>query len=314
MGNTMKKKTKSKEIKCTESYVVEEVCESFSGNEERSCSCDKATNTFIPITQLTLEKLPDKLQDSSLLDFLTAVEKLVVHLYIKVPGEGKGHTGTGFAWIGKDEVDEYDKCPVSNCPVLTPHKSYGGVIVYTNHHVVANDKEAAACQVRFFFNEGKFTPMFFDKINAGVYHCGVQGNGETTVLAFGQALREHRVAKDLVGLQIIFHEKDLFEMVQDFTKKRVAAWSKIRPEKKDLFKQHAVVISHPHGEAKVISFGKLLSLEEDKEKEKVTRYTASTCTGSSGAPVLTGHYATRPFTHRGKEYSETSVVNISNSF
>ncbi|CAL1536210.1 unnamed protein product [Lymnaea stagnalis] len=311
----------------TEYYIINEVCEFIELesddtkdaqiSEEKSCSCKdpNTTNSFIGIDELTLDKLPDDIRHESLLTYILSAEKLVTHILVRCQPDPetdneikKGKvSGTGYLWLAEDEVEVYDQCPLVGCPHEQPHQSYGGIIAYTNHHVVRSQVEAMGCNVRIFFNSGSCGLIYSETIDDCI----------KPILVYGYRLREHRENKDLVGLQIIFHDAKLFDLVKSLSTARINAWSKVPDTIKEKLKKHAIVISHPHGKHKVISFGELLNFEELINGDKVTEYTASTCQGSSGAPVLTGHYSYRPFTHRGKlgkVRKGNQKVNVSYSF
>ncbi|BFZ06481.1 hypothetical protein BsWGS_09520 [Bradybaena similaris] len=137
------------------------------------------------------------------------------------------------------------------------------------------------------------------------------------ITAYGFSLREDQENKDLVGMRIFYHDPQLFHLIKTLSDLRMSAWSKIPKEIKQNMKKYAIVISHPHGLPKKISFGDLFSVEQPgvnpdtKEKTKETIYNATTCFGSSGAPVVTGHYSYRPFVHSGKNPKTKFGISLS---
>lgn len=255
------------------------------------------------------------------MEYIQQQEKLVVHLYVK------GNSGTGFVWTCQDNIEVFDTCP---CQIKYPHKGYGGLLVYTNHHVVRNDKEATTCEVTFFYNSGSFlvvddsscspvsehvptdtlTGSLSNENSSSVPDSKILNTlekpinkfGTKPVRAYGMNLRECVENKDLVGLKIIYHDPELFYMVRNSSKTNFL--SEIPNQIKVNWKKYAIVISHPHGGSKVVTVGDLVALEEEDDSvdthRVTTKYTAGTCNGSSGAPVFTGYYSYRPFTHRGK--------------
>ncbi|XP_059140807.1 uncharacterized protein LOC131928729 isoform X2 [Physella acuta] len=288
---------------------------------------------FIPVNEFTEADLPGPIRNSSVTEYIRQQEKLVVHLYVqrdKPDGKPKGNSGTGFVWTCKDNMEVFDVCPAEKCRDKYPHKGYGGLLVYTNHHVVRDDKEAATCEVTFFYNSGSFivvedfscTPVSehvpTENLTGSLSSKNCSSAPDSKILntvekpantlgtkpvrAYGLNLRECEENKDLVGLKIIYHDPELFDMVRGASKTNLL--SKIPNQIKVNWKKFAIVISHPHGGSKVISVGDLVALEEEDDgvdrPRRTTKYTASTCNGSSGAPVFTGSYSYRPFTHRGK--------------
>ncbi len=199
---------------------------------------------------------------------------------------------TGYAWCGVDKSEF--PCPVTHtcsrgdCPdsLSTDHMAHGGIVVYTNKHVIFDDEEARSTEVEFSFGDGE------------------------VIVAFGVKLKEDRSNKDLVGLEVCSHRPELYDKLGEFSERASLCWDDIPASVKEELKNHALVISHPHGKDKVVSIGPLVCLEREEEwtkgrsectppsnRRKVTRYLAATCPGSSGAPVLTGYYPHRPFTH-----------------
>ncbi|XP_059170610.1 uncharacterized protein LOC131952108 [Physella acuta] len=280
---------------------------------------------FIPVNEFTDADLPGPIRHSSLTQYIRQQEKLVVHLYVQ---RKNGISGTGFVWTCQDNIEVFDVCPAKQCRIRYPHKGYGGLLVYTNHSVVRDDVEAATCEVTFFYNSGCFIGVEDSSCSPVSEHVSTENLtaslssencssapdskilntaekpantlGTKPVRAYGLKLRECEENKDLVGLKIIYHDLELFDMVRGASKTNLL--SKIPNQIKVNWKKYAIVISHPHGGSKVVSVGDLVALEEEDEDRprRTTKYTASTCNGSSGAPVFTGSYSYRPFTHRGK--------------
>ncbi|GFO11430.1 hypothetical protein PoB_003793500 [Plakobranchus ocellatus] len=121
--------------------------------------------------------------------------------------------------------------------------------------------------------------------------------------ARGFYLKQVKDNKDLVAMETIYHDPRLFQIVAACSRQRLTAWASMPNALKKSLKDNVIVISHPHGRSKMVSVGKLICLEimrVGEEHVRETRYSAATCLGSSGAPVLSGHYPYRPFTHSSK--------------
>ncbi|XP_005103825.1 uncharacterized protein LOC101847598 [Aplysia californica] len=292
-------------LECDESVIL--------GSLWDNCTCGKNPGhaDFTAVEDFTLSKLQLEIQEETVFDYIKAHEKLVVKIeVVKSEPEAGKKFATGYAWCMVERIEF--PCPVSKCShTPSDHGVFGGVIVYTNQHVVKDNTEAENSTVYFTF-------------------------GSETVKAFGVKLRENRDNKDLVGLEVCFHDPQLYKQVGGFAEDVAKAWNAIPVSAKEAFKQYAIVISHPHGTEKVISVGNLITLEEEEdlsklsknevmqnesdshgmrfnaERQKVTRYSTATCPGSSGAPVLTGFYPHRPFTH--SSYDPFRKQNLCKSY
>ena len=264
---------------------IVEICETqevFLGDLWREkCKKYVHSDVYIDIDLFNLQYLEDEIKDVHLKDYILVRGKLVVKIKVREASPNRikkssNCRATGYAWC----TDKQE------------------IIIYTNKHVVFDDFEAEKTELTFSFDGKNFT-------------------------AFGTKLRECRDNKDLVCLEVRTSDSELHKFIGDFTDEAANIWDDISVNVKEAFKKYAVVISHPHGLQKVVSIGKLISLEEEEEYleltpgessatdtdsrhpqqhlhkplRKVTRYDAATCPGSSGAPVLTGFYPHRPFTH-----------------
>ncbi|CAL1529466.1 unnamed protein product [Lymnaea stagnalis] len=138
------------------------------------------------------------------------------------------------------------------------------------------------------------------------------------------------------------------------------SWQQVPEKLRDLTKDYAITISHPHGAAKQVSIGRVLprDLHESESVNKdevenarllsklftscnkspegskrligylkfldlktpiqITKYSAATCEGSSGAPVYVGDFEVMngqqvniPRTHRGTREIENCFHNYS---
>jgi len=271
-----------------------------------SCTKDPQHLRFTPVHSFCLDNLPPDVRHAALLNYVKCHEKLVVKIHVSKLSESRPRKSskskfpssfaTGYAWCAIERTElscSLDACRESG--ESSGHAAtFGGILIYTNKHVVFDDYEASHTEVAFSFDDNR-------------------------VAAYGIKLRENRQNKDLVSLEVFTHNPDLYHTVGKYTEDVANAWNDIPASIKNTFKKYAVVISHPHGLDKVISVGNLIMLEKEEDVEirseeeeedsvsntnlrrkptrKVTSYSAATCQGSSGAPVLTGFYQGKPFTH-----------------
>ncbi|CAG5131832.1 unnamed protein product [Candidula unifasciata] len=399
-------------------------------------SCESDHQKYILVEDLfknndknaSLQILPEAIRHESVLEYIKILEKLVVRIRTSVRGKTgeKLSFATGCVELTSDTLVKNGNCRLRNCKYNKGqiHENYGGLVVYTNNHVIKNNSEADCCNVDFFYyndkslvdvdvmtdggssrleNRVKISPAAEvdnseqlvvgssllesnvavsslvkvdqnvqldigrscldsnDDINSSgkdsqiemtdmemgpeitasgslpifsgdcshlssevvtsEYECGNNEEGHNNyysdhlinmyrsrlhrgITAYGSCLRENQKNKDLVGLRIFYHDPELFNLIKTMSSLRMNAISKIPEEIKQKMKKYAIVISHPHGWPKRISFGDLVSLEETYRSQqgfKMTKYNATTCGGSSGAPVVTGNYSYRPFVHTGKD-------------
>ncbi|RUS80298.1 hypothetical protein EGW08_011936 [Elysia chlorotica] len=302
--------------------------------ESLSKDCERCEHLYgsamIDVKDFSLDCLPEALREQQILDYLMTQAKIAVKLQVKKCGFKAGMTfdASGWACVSEDTAIEYASCPLQDCPMNggNVHKAYGGITVYTNEHVVNKKEEGVNCKIIFFYVRDKADceeTFLLQKDSPDTTEVGTISSSEllsdsdTPVLAWGLCVKQVRENKDLVAIETIFHDPELFNVVSACSTQRICAWTKMPDLLKKELKEHVVVISHPHGRPKVVSVGKLLCLEEASQgerAEKETRYSASTCTGSSGGPVICGHYPYRPFTHSSKREYRDRIENFSLSY
>ncbi|GFS27064.1 hypothetical protein ElyMa_005235700 [Elysia marginata] len=291
--------------------------------------CDLYGSELIPVEDLSLCHLPVALRSQQVLDYILTQEKIAVKLEVKkITGNSKFVDASGWACVSEDSAVEYAVCPIENCPVNegNSHKAYGGITVFTNEHVVTKKEEGVNCKVTFFYDgrgnvQDKETVQAQEDVsdNPRLYASDLLKLTRSCIdgVAWGLCVKQVRENKDLVAIEIIYHDVNLFKVIAASSVQRLNAWTQIPEALKKVMKEHVIVISHPHGRRKVVSVGKLICLEEGTQEEKLkkeTRYLAATCKGSSGAPVISGHYPYRPFTHSSKLDGKTGFENFSLSY
>lgn len=298
--------------------------ECLSDSQDCEKCCKLYGTELFAVEDLSLDHLPTELQNEKVLDYIMMQEKIAVKLEVKKSGSTSDKyrlfEASGWACVSDDSVIEYSSCPLENCPDggNKSHKAYGGITVFTNTHVVSKKEEGVNCKVTFFYDgrdKSKGNLLFQKQDN--ISDSDLSKLSLPDIEAWGLFVKQVRENKDLVAIETVFHDDKLFKVIAACSAQRLNAWTQIPQALKMVMKEHVIVISHPHGRRKVVSVGKLLCLEVTTHKEtlkKETRYLAATCKGSSGAPVISGHYPYRPFTHSSKYKLKGQFENASLSY
>lgn len=165
---------------------------------------------------------------------------------------------------------------------------YGFVEVRTNKHIVFNTDEARQTEVDFFYD----TPNRMSVVTMKGHDVKQTSEGDHTVI-----------------LQCVTHDVDFLAKMRRLTELASLAGATLWLEH-DLtrsFLDYAVLLSHPHGSVKSFSVGQLIDYKKMPDNAglakrlfrhmkgkmplslRVSTYTAATCSGCTGAPVITGY-------------------------
>ncbi|GFS25064.1 hypothetical protein ElyMa_005173600 [Elysia marginata] len=276
-----------------------EVFGSWPANAESTFAWDNCTKTqnnhrnFVPFSEFCEKNLPSHcIFKESLANYIKTFASLVVRLRInyvstyrpdgytfaRSRGAYLPHLGTGWVYRLKRGIGH---CPCQICLNNPPSSSpdWWDIEVFTACHVVYDKQEAQWTSVDFFHNDD---------------------NSEiTTVL--GYDVKDNDPRNDVCILRCATHDKHLFQTLED------AMWMcyYLKKDIKDaLLPSLCVVISHPHGKPKKITVGEIAGKadfcpEESLMADFMYTYSAETCNGSSGAPVLCSV---------GQDYTGSEVV------
>ena len=293
------------EIHLTGDVLDIENCESQPGTDldvaAPMCEKNHQHDDFIQADELSREYLPEELKDPTVCVWLRNCSPLVVRLL-------RNNTATGRALIISKEVGSTIPCDQIHCHIKGHHDLHGGIGIITNKHVVMNTDQAATTKVEFFYKD--------------------DDRRETVERELGHRLHFTNHKMDYTMFSCYVHSKDLVKLVENLDLRRQHAWERIPPQIRQASAAYAIVISHPHGVAKKISFGKVIDREmrcrTDEEKRNfalirslyqicakahalerfaayfavfpdlplpytITWYNTATCKGSSGAPVYMGN-------------------------
>lgn len=168
------------------------------------------------------------------------------------------------------------------------HSVYGFVEIRTNRHVVFNAEEARQTEVDFFFDSSDRMAV----VTMKGHDVKQSSDGDHTVL-----------------LQCVTHDVDFLAKMRQYTElARLAGTSMwLEDELTRSLLDYSVILSHPHGQVKSFSVGALLDYQKIPDNAglmkrlfrqikgkmpmrlRVTTYTAATCSGCTGAPIITGY-------------------------
>ncbi|GFO02948.1 GTPase imap family member 7 [Plakobranchus ocellatus] len=247
--------------------------------------CDKTENShdnFIPIQNFSEYHLPSRFHNTSLLRFILVIAELTVRLrishvsaarpdgYIFASYKGKNVPFTGSGWVYKILPGE-GPCPCHDCyGSQRPKFQWWRCIVLTACHVVYDKEEAKKTKVDLFYDTDK----------------SLEDNKVKTLYGFG--VEDNNLTDDVCLLQCATHDEDLVNNLKTFIEEyELLKWDV--PE--SIMSTICVVISHPHGEPKKVTVGEISSMASfDPEAsylvEYMYTYSAETCRGSSGAPIV----------------------------
>ncbi|XP_012934879.1 uncharacterized protein LOC106011077 [Aplysia californica] len=162
-------------------------------------------------------------------------------------------------------------CPCHVCRNSTnPAQIWGKVTIVTSTHVLFDQSEVKHSGVALFYDE--------DTTRA-----------DQVVTLSGHSVGYKSKYKDMCVLYCPTHDLDLLKKLNDALLMYPGYVNRITQKHARTESSLAFVTSHPHGCSKKVSIGAWTDKEEQGDNETLERirytYTASTCHGSSGAPV-----------------------------
>ena len=159
----------------------------------------------------------------------------------------------------------------------SPSQTWYKITVSTAHHVVYNSEEARATRVDLFFDDensekdGRMKIMWGDIVSASSSHQDICVL--TCVTHDETIIHQLKLAHDHIGRAISAFHNDT-----DTAGKEMLT---------SALKQLCVIVSHPHGQPKKVTFGENI---HGKQASMVSSfhyvYTTDTCPGSSGAFIM----------------------------
>lgn len=267
-----------------------------------SCEKNPGHKNFIPVHSFTLHHLPAIYRDEYLHNMILALSDITVRVDVRYtsldrpdtypnsdrPYPFAGYRGsdmmrTGTGWLIRVNTypvwENTGTCPCPLCKLSdTPQPKWAEICIRTAAHVVFDDAEGAHTTCHFFYDS---SDTDLHQVLAFQETICVQSNIEGDWCDLTYVTHDLKLAKKLADLLNIYLRKH-FTIAALFPRNYI-----LPGYKNDTEHNLAVIISHPHGCSKQISFGrvkerKLVSYDLDLSQYT---YTTATCPGSSGAPV-----------------------------
>ncbi|CAL1534120.1 unnamed protein product [Lymnaea stagnalis] len=280
------------------------------GLHRTSCEKNPGHHGSYPMNQLTAEQIPSKTRHQDVLTFLQLLSVLTVRIVVNVtsslhrkvdPSCANGNEprfGTGFVSLAKEVTGD---SPVGG----SGQRKWGAVRQFvkslvkaksaeirleTNRHLVFDDTEAANASAEFFFDRASARGVKVVK-GVTVLHSNVIGDNRSILVC--------RTTDQSFVDQINQTIQQLLVLVQTLPARA-----------KDTMCRKVFIISHPHGKEKVLSYGDSVQVkyavnpatEKGRQVIKIDRnepnfshlckpmkmlmYSADTCPGSCGGPVI----------------------------
>ncbi|KAK3719806.1 hypothetical protein RRG08_040108 [Elysia crispata] len=274
-------------------------------HRQLTCTKNPAHESFYPVKEISLEDLPLSIRHQEVLDYIQAVGPLVVRIRVKHTSSKRskddpfqtfvgrqvcrGCTGCVTKAVDVDKIQDF-KCEEESCMLQSyKHSVYGFIEVHTNRHVLHDDSEAKNTEIDFFFDS--------------------PDNKMSVLTLSGHSIRVDPANEESVILRCVTHDVGFIRKIGRLVEKAREAGTAIPRSIKDCsMTDYAIIISHPHGSAKVVSVGRLLEYRKAPERHgslmkrllrhvsgkqrlrlRVTNYDTPTCSGCTGAPVITGY-------------------------
>ena len=255
------------------------------------CVKNKGHPSFIPANEFSMNHLPEKYRTRKVFQYIkniltrtarvnvryTSHERPDGYTFAKCRGTKIPHTGSGYVF------SVLPGCLACRCPECLnstrPQKTWWEVKVQTACHVVFNTEEATATEVNLFYNDDS-------------------QKGMKTL--WGLEVSRKNPEEDWCELVCATHDADLARYLQTLAENVDQLVGIFSREEKDSERDLCVVVSHPHGQPKMVTVGKRLEWLKSYNSgisRFSSTYSADTCPGSSGAPVIVPSQNFSPSTH-----------------
>ncbi|CAL1533816.1 unnamed protein product [Lymnaea stagnalis] len=274
---------------------------------KKNCKKDPTHKSFIPLNSFTLKDLPWRYRYPQVFDLVKILADLTVRVAVRYTSLERtecfpdtndlypfsAYRGLDFLRTGTGKITEALKvndpesgCPCGECKISgSPQKEYGLFHILTATHVVFDNIEAENTKCKLDYNTDSSPDILLD---------GTEATAD--------------IDCDRCQLMCVTHDVGIVDMVKGRLQKfeeLCATVYELFP--KDGFERLIVIPSHPHGCPKQISVGMWTHrMERIGDYFTAYTYTASTCPGSSGAPVFTMardiSWWSYMFTHRGSTH------------
>ncbi|GFS04760.1 hypothetical protein ElyMa_001183700 [Elysia marginata] len=248
------------------------------------CKKNPGHAEFIPVQEFLASHLPSSLTGGDRARLSMIVDRTVrlrVHCTSRdrpdgdclsqYRGSDRLRLGTGFIYYMNDPKCN-QPCPCRECGGNVA-KKFWTFSVITACHVVYNTEEAKETKVDLFYDDE---------------NCEQDGRMKTV---WAVEVKWAESDNDLCVIFCVTHDEMLGERIRCLIEQWNSGHSQTESEgtsvpSLDFGDKAALVVSHPHGQPKKISVGKISLVTDSCVDEFGCEYLAATCPGSSGAPVI----------------------------
>ncbi|CAL1529296.1 unnamed protein product [Lymnaea stagnalis] len=270
--------------------ILAETHETSSYLESYICVKKSSHRDFVPINELTMENMDINLDRNFCNPDLLLLIKAIGNLTVKVtvtymspgrPNSVKVYSGSSFCGTGMvTNVQRYKEVDSLNCQCLkcesksisNRSKEWGKIKIKTASDIVFDDIEARQSLFQLFYD------------------------GETYAFTTLEGMKVNKPGKirtdqGWIEVECASCDEYLLNKLESYIARCTELMAKVNITYSSCRKvdKLAVIVAHPHGAPKHVSFGywrkrKVVSSDQVHEYTKYT-YTTSTCPGSSGAFV-----------------------------
>ncbi|GFR81843.1 hypothetical protein ElyMa_000613400 [Elysia marginata] len=241
---------------------------------------------FIPASEFSLSHLPTEVQTDVVLGYVKNCAARTVQLthkcvssqrpegyvFAKYKLEGSSNpnlTRFSSGWVcGVSFLGGPCKCAECTQEGSVPKDRCWEVTVVTACHCVYNTEEAKATKVTFYYDDER--------------------SKDNTKVLFGDEVEYANQAEDRCAFACVTHDVAFAVEMERLRKERVDLWETILSVAPfNMEHSLCIVVSHPHGKSKYITVGQQVEIARNEgASQPYYTYTADTCPGSAGGPVL----------------------------
>ncbi|GFR59151.1 hypothetical protein ElyMa_003495400 [Elysia marginata] len=244
------------------------------------CQKNPGHPKFIRVCEFGLEDLPERVRSKPVFELVQKYIARTVQLEVCYVSMGRPHGYIFWKWKGKSpthhgtgwlySVAKGDgPCPCDKCSesssLSESQFSWWSVDICTACHVIYDTDEAKCTKVNFFYD---------DENSKGITLQGAE-------------VISRSPQSDWCKFRCAVHDEDLVKQLQGLLSVQQELWITKPPP--SVLGKSCIVVSHPHGMPKCVTFGAVKHVKRIENSALSFTYTAATCSGSSGAPVLVIH-------------------------
>ncbi|KAH9496003.1 hypothetical protein Btru_014865 [Bulinus truncatus] len=227
-----------------------------------TCMKNPGHEKFIPIQELCLDNFPLPLRHQCIMDYVSAFSHLVVRIKVK-------HTSSG-----RLKDDPFHK--------IAGRCVYRGATGCVDEMVDAKNIHEVPCRDDSCLLSGTPHDVY------GFIHIKTNRH----------VIFDTKEAQN-AEVDCVTHDADFIPRIHRLAEEAKILGAAIPRAVKDCsMTDYAIIVSHPHGSSKTFSVGGLVDYHKAPDKKgflgrfhklRVSTYTAPTCPGCTGAPVVTGY-------------------------